>query len=107
MFDRRETMQHKAMHDVFRQGQRNDTTGEKHSVGTDPELRNCQQTNCEQGRYWHFAEINDCGHEPNLGARPSSAQRRASAGAFVKVPRSPGSELSHTVSPNGHTKTER
>jgi hypothetical protein len=29
MFGRCETMQHKAMHDIFRKGQRNDTTGEK------------------------------------------------------------------------------
>jgi hypothetical protein len=32
MFGRRETMQHKAMHGIFRKGQRNDTTGEKHRV---------------------------------------------------------------------------
>jgi hypothetical protein len=41
MFGRCETMQHKAMHDIFRKGQRNDTTGEKHSVRTNSELRNC------------------------------------------------------------------
>jgi hypothetical protein len=34
-------MQHKAMHDIFRKGQRNDTTGEKHSVRTYSEPRNC------------------------------------------------------------------
>jgi hypothetical protein len=34
MFGRCEAMQHKAMHDIFRKGQRNDTTGEKHSVIT-------------------------------------------------------------------------
>jgi len=28
MFDWCETMQHKAMHEIFRKGQRNDTTGE-------------------------------------------------------------------------------
>ena len=41
MFSRCEAMQHKAMHDIFRKGQRNDTTGEKHSVRTHSELRNC------------------------------------------------------------------
>src|SRR5713226_7320865 len=41
MLGRCETMQHKAMHDIFRKGQRNDTTGEKHSVRTHSELRNC------------------------------------------------------------------
>ena len=30
----------------------------------------------EQGRYQHFAEIDDGDHEPSLGARPSSAQRQ-------------------------------
>jgi len=29
VFDWCETMQHKAMHEIFRKGQRNDTTGEK------------------------------------------------------------------------------
>jgi hypothetical protein len=40
MFVWYETMQHKAMHDIFRKSQRNDTTGEKHSVRTQSELRN-------------------------------------------------------------------
>lgn len=61
-----EAMQHKAMHEIFRKGQRNDTTGEKHSVRTYSELRNCQQDDSEQGRYQHFAEIDDGGHEPSL-----------------------------------------
>src|ERR1700692_2719514 len=66
MFDWCETMQHKAMHGIFCKGQSNDTTDEKHSVRTHSELRNCQQDDCEQGRYQHFAEIDDGGHEPSL-----------------------------------------
>jgi hypothetical protein len=41
MFGWCETMQHKAMHDIFRKGQRNDATSEKQSVRTHSELRNC------------------------------------------------------------------
>jgi hypothetical protein len=47
MSDWCETMQHKAMHEIFRKGQRNDTTGEKLRVRTHSELRNCQQDDCE------------------------------------------------------------
>jgi hypothetical protein len=49
MFDWCETMQHKAMHDIFRKGQRNDPTGEKHSIRTHSERRNRQQDDCERG----------------------------------------------------------
>jgi hypothetical protein len=66
MFDWCEPMQHKAMHEIFRKGQCNDTTGEKHSVKTHSELRNCQQNDCEQKRYQHFAEIDDGGHKRSL-----------------------------------------
>jgi hypothetical protein len=41
MFDWCETMQHKAMNEIFRKGQIDDTTDEKHTVGTQSELRNC------------------------------------------------------------------
>ena len=36
-----ETMQHKAMNEIFRKGQSDDTTDEKHTAGTQSELRNC------------------------------------------------------------------
>jgi hypothetical protein len=52
MFDWCETMQHKAMYDIFRKGQRNDTTGEKHGVRTHSERRNRQQDDCERGSYY-------------------------------------------------------
>jgi hypothetical protein len=61
VFDWCETMQHKAMHEIFRKGQRND--GEKHNVRTHSELRNCQQNDREQKRYQHFTEIDDGGHK--------------------------------------------
>src|ERR1700737_5324491 len=80
MFDWCETMQHKAMHGIFCKGQSNDTTDEKHSVRTHSELRNCQQDDCEQGRYQHFAEIDDGGHGPIRGAALSDAPPRANSG---------------------------
>src|SRR5471030_1644532 len=66
-------MQHKAMHDIFGKGPSNDTTGEKQSIRTHSGLRDCQQDDCEQGRYQHLAEIDDCCHGPILGAAPSDA----------------------------------
>jgi hypothetical protein len=73
MFDWSETMKHKAMHDIFRKGQRNDATDEKHNVRTHSELRNRQQDDCEQGRYQHLAEIDDGGHAPIRGDELSNA----------------------------------
>jgi hypothetical protein len=55
-------MQHKAMHEIFRKGQRNDSTDEKRNFGAHSKLRNRQQDDCEQGRYKHFAKIDGRGH---------------------------------------------
>src|SRR5258708_36164116 len=77
MFGWCETMQHKAMNDIFGKGPCNDAAGEKHSVRTHSEPRNGKQDDCEQRRYEYFAEIDDGGPGSIRGAAPSDAPPRS------------------------------
>jgi len=67
-------VEYKTMKNIFGKGPHDDARDEKLRGGSQSQRRDRQQNDCQQKRNEDFAEIEDGGHAPSLGARPSSAQ---------------------------------